>query len=171
MKRKTQKGPKQIQVPTASFPDPREHSLKIVQIVTRAPLGEMSGANSSERESLEKLSKAMIVIANQSWRMATTIHDSNSKEPKVELTPQEIKKLSKAIEMVQETMVSLGIEIIDKQGMAFNAGMPEQVVTEEQQEGIIGERILRTIRPTILWNKRMVQPGQIDIAVPKSNSK
>ena len=166
MKQKRQKGPKKIQVPIASFPDPREYSLKIVQMVSSSPLGGMTGANSSERESLEKLSKAMIVIANQSWRMASAIRDSDSKEPKVELTPQEIKKLSKAIEMVQETMVDLGIEIIDKQGMAFNAGMPEQVVTEEQQEALTGERILRTIRPTIMWNKRMVQPGQIDIAVP-----
>ena len=163
MKRKTSKKP---QLPPVCYPDTREFFAEIVQIVTSSPLGGMNGANSSERESLEKLSKAMIVIANQSWRMATAIRDSDSKEPKVELTPQEIKKLSKAIEMVQETMVDLGIEIIDKQGMAFNAGMPEQVVTEEQQEAITGERILRTIRPTIMWNKRMVQPGQIDIAVP-----
>ena len=166
MKQKRQKGPKKIQVPIASFPDPREYSLKIVQMVTREPLGGMSGANSSERESLEKLSKAMIVIANQSWRMTTAIQDPDSKEPKHVLSPQEIKKLSNALEVVQESIAGLGIKVSDRQGQSFNAGMPEQVVTEELQEGLTQERVIRTIRPTIMWNQTMVQRGEIDIAIP-----
>jgi hypothetical protein len=64
------------------------------------------------------------------------------------------------------TFDSLGIRIIDRIGESFDAGLPDQVVTEEPREGLTREQIIRTIRPTIMWNQTMVQRGEIDIAVP-----
>jgi hypothetical protein len=127
------------------------------------PIQETSGTNSPE---VVLLSKALVTVANQAWRIATAITDPETKETKNELSPQEIKKVGNALESMKETMGGLGIKIIDRLGQAFNAGLPEQVVTEETREGISKEQIVRTIRPTIMWHQTMVQRGEIDIAVP-----
>jgi hypothetical protein len=112
------------------------------------------------------LQKALVENANQVWRILTSVIDSESKEIKELISPQEIKKVANAIEKLIATFDSLGIRIIDRLGESFNAGLPDQVVTEEPREGLTREQIIRTIRPTIMWNQTMVQRGEIDIAVP-----
>ena len=112
------------------------------------------------------LSKALVAIANQAWRIGSSIIDPESKEAKSELSAQEIKKIVNALESIKEALGGIGLKIIDRLGEPFNAGLPEQVVTEESQEGISKERIIRTIRPTLMWNQTMAQRGEIDIAIP-----
>jgi len=124
---------------------------------------EASSANSSE---VAVLSKSLVAVANQAWRIASAIIDTDSNETKSELSAQEIKKVGNSLESIKETLGGLGIKIIDRLGEPFNAGLPEQVVTEEAQEGLSKEQIIRTIRPTIMWHQTMVQRGEIDVAVP-----
>jgi hypothetical protein len=112
------------------------------------------------------LQKAMVENANQVWRILTAVIDPESGEIKEQISPQEIKKVANAIEKLIATFDSLGIRIIDRIGESFDAGLPDQVVTEEPREGLTREQIIRTIRPTIMWNQTMVQRGEIDIAVP-----
>lgn len=127
--------------------------------------------SSSHAAEIQILTKALIAVANQSWRIAVCAIDPESGESKGELSAQEIKKIGNALESMKETIGSLGIKIIDRVGQAFNAGLPEEVVTEETREGISKEQIVSTIRPTIMWHQTMVQRGAIDIAVPISNKK
>ncbi len=124
---------------------------------------EVSGATSAE---VAVLQKSLIAIANQVWRIVSAIIDTESKEAKSELSAHEIKKVGNSLESIKETLGGLGIKIIDRMGEPFNAGLPEQVVTEETQEGLSREQIIRTIRPTIMWHQTMVQRGEIDVAVP-----
>lgn len=124
---------------------------------------EVSGATSAE---VTVLSKALISVANQAWRIAGAIIDPESKDTKSELSAQEIKKVGNALESIKETLAGLGLKIIDRMGEQFNPGLPEQVVTEEPQEGLTKEQIIRTIRPTIMWHQTMAQRGEIDVAVP-----
>jgi hypothetical protein len=111
-------------------------------------------------------SKALLQITGQLWRQGTILIDSESGEPKNELSPQDIRKLSHALETMRELIKNLGIRVIDRCNEDFHPGLPDTVVTEETHEGISKERIIRTIRPTIMWGQTMVQRGEIDIAVP-----
>lgn len=120
-----------------------------------------------ERTSVETiLTKALIANANQAWRIATTALDTETGEPKEELRTQDIRKIAKAVESLMEIFEGIGLRIIDRVGKPFDAGLPDQVVTEEPREGITKDQVIRTIRPTIVWNGTMVQRGEIDIAVP-----
>lgn len=112
------------------------------------------------------LSKALVTVANQTWRIAGAVIDPDSKDLKNELSGQDIKKVGNAIESIKDTLSGLGIKIIDRFGEPFNTGLPEQVVTEESRDGISKEQIIRTIRPTIMWHQTMAQRGEIDIVVP-----
>ncbi|QIF00982.1 hypothetical protein [Roseimicrobium sp. ORNL1] len=116
----------------------------------------------------EEMMKSWIHITNQIWRLGTVVLDSDSGEAKTEFSSQDIRKVANSLHTIQETIGSLGIRVIDRRNQEFDAGLPEQVVTEEAQEGITKERVIRTIRPTIMWHQTMVQRGEIDIAVPAS---
>lgn len=125
----------------------------------------------SEQGSTEVvLQRAIIANANQVWRAFSAVFEDEGATIREEMSAQEIRKVAKAIESMKETLTSLGIRIVDRLGEPFNAGLPEQVVTEEPREGLSREQIIRTIRPTIFWNQTMVQRGEIDIAVPSENT-
>ena len=154
--------PKIIDLKTNPYPDTAEISnlLKSDQAPNSLP------SESTGSAEMMKFSKAIISIANFHWRASVAVLDPDSKEPKSEVTVLDIKRICNALEGMRETLAALGIRAIDRLGDHFNAGLPEQVVSEEPQEGISKEQIIRTIRPTIMWHQTMVQRGEIDIAVP-----
>jgi hypothetical protein len=149
-------------VPPPSF---IQHTNDILKTLESEPSARQEGSGATSAE-VTVLSKALIAVANQLWRITGAIIDPDSKEPKSELSAQELKKVGNALESIKETLGGLGLKIIDRLGNPFDAGFPETVVTEESQEGISKEQIIRTIRPTLMWHQTMVQRGEIDIAVP-----
>jgi hypothetical protein len=154
--------PKIIDLKGNPYPDTAEISdlLKSDQAPTSLP------SESSRSAEMMEFSKALISIANFHWRASVAVLDQESKEPKPELKVLDIKRIGNALEGMRGILAALGIRVIDRLGDPFNAGLPEQVVSEEPQEGISKEQIIRTIRPTIMWQQTMVQRGEIDIAVP-----
>lgn len=159
------KPPEKIDLSIVSPPSVIQLSNDLLKTVESNSLGRKESSESTAAE-VSELSKALIAVANQAWRIVNATIDSDSKEIKGELSVQEIKKVGNAVESIKETLGGLGIKIVDRLGQSFNAGLPEQVVTEEHQEGISKEQIIRTIRPTIMWQQTMVQRGEIDIAIP-----
>lgn len=155
--------PDQFRLPQPSFPSPQEFAAAL------AATGPSPESRPIDRgPDLTALSKALITIANQTWRLSVATHEADSHQPKAELTPQDIRRVVSAMEAIKETIDSLGIKIVDRTGEPFNPGLPEQVITEEPLPGISHEKVLRTLRPTILWHQSIAQRGEIDIAVPKA---
>lgn len=163
---KPMKTPPELSLPQVSMPDSHQFAKDLLQAPTGAPgITNRDSAQVSDLD-LQACMKALITIANQSWRIGGALFDFETNEPKSALSPQEIKKLSKALETICEATQALGIRVIDRCNEDFHPGLPDQVVTEEPREGISKERVIRTIRPTIMWHQTMVQRGEIDIAVP-----
>lgn len=151
-------------IPQPSFDDLINNLLDVLSS------GHMSDPSSDSTSSSETiLKRALIENANQAWRLSTVVINSESKEIKEQLTPQEIKKMAATIVSLMETLTGLGIKIHDRVGEPFNAGLPEEIVTEEPRDDIKVELIIKTIKPTIMWNQTMVQRGAINIAFPKNN--
>ena len=161
------KTPPPIDLSIVPSPCPLQYSNDLLKTLSSESTNSQDApaGNSSE---VTMLSKALISVANQAWRIAGAIVDPDSKESKSELSAQEIKKVANALENIKETIGALGLKIIDRVGEPFNTGLPEQVVTEEPRDSISSDRIIRTIRPTLMWHQTMVQRGEIDIAVPVS---
>jgi hypothetical protein len=156
--------PEKIDISIIPLPSAVELANDLSGVFSSNQRSDRSADSASSTEII--LQKALVENANQVWRILTAVFDSESKEIKELISPQEIKKVANAIEKLIATFDSLGIRIIDRLGESFNAGLPDQVVTEEPREGLTREQIIRTIRPTIMWNQTMVQRGEIDIAVP-----
>jgi|GEM_PF-640072 len=159
--------PPNLQIGSPEFPDANELLNFLISQSTSSDRGDASAArNHQVQMDPDALFQALIAIANQAWRIASTAIQAESKEPQESLTSQEIKKITNSLEKILSTMEDLGLRVIDRVGETFNEGFPDQVVTEEVREGISREQIIRTIRPTIMWQQTMVQRGEIDIAIP-----
>jgi hypothetical protein len=156
--------PEKIDLPSITLPS----AVELISEVSKQIAFDQESKRGSEAASSAEmiLQRSLIANANQAWRIATTVFDPETKDVKEELRTQEIRKVAKAVESLMETFKELGIEIKDRLGEPFDYGLPDQVITEEQREGLTREQIIRTIRPTIFWNKTMVQKGEVDIAVP-----
>ena len=158
------KPPERIDLPAIPLPSATELVAAASTLLSfdQEPQGSPEASPSAE----PTLQKAVIMNANQIWRISSVVIDPETKEAREELRPQEIRKVAKAIEALMATFQGLGIQIKDRLGEPFNPGLPDQVVTEEPREGLTREQIIRTIHPTIFWNETMVQRGAVDIAVP-----
>jgi hypothetical protein len=127
--------------------------------------GLLSGESITPETNIDQ-TKALIQITGQMWRLGSLLFEPDTSDLKSELSLQDIKKMGHAVETMREVIELIGIRVIDRCNEDFHPGLPDTVVTEEPQEGISKERIIRTIRPTIMWGQTMVQRGEIDIAVP-----
>jgi hypothetical protein len=156
--------PKVLDIQKIAQPSSAELVSKIIHEL--AKVGASNEANQKMGDDTMVMSKALISISSQAWRLKTAVNDPESGEMKTELSAQEMRKVANASEAINQAIEELGIRVIDRCNQDFHPGLPDQVVTEEPRAGISKEQIIRTIRPTIMWHQTMVQRGEIDIAVP-----
>jgi hypothetical protein len=156
--------PKEIDLKIVSFPECKKlDSNETIDHSGR--LTNMDGGKLPDASTLNYI-KALTQLSSQSWRLNNLVIDPETDQVRSELSPQDIRKLANIAEAMVEITQSSGFRVIDRCGEDFHPGLPDVVVTEEPREGISKERIIRTIRPTILHGQTMVQRGEIDIAVP-----
>ncbi len=154
--------PPEIDLKKIALPDAGELASELLKQHPESA----AGANAEHIASTQRMmQKALISLTNECWRAAGLVMDPETGEAKEALTT-ELKRLGSALERMGETLTELGINVIDRTGEAFNPGLPDQVITEEPKVGLSTEQITRTIKPTIIWQKVMVQRGEIEIAVP-----
>ena len=157
--------PKKIDLTPIPHPSGHELAADLAKAASSMPAVTREGQAEISAE-FDKLTKALVKIAHESWRMEGAVLDPETGEPKSELSPQDARRLAKALEKINETLKSLGIKVYDRKGESWDAGLPDKVITDEPREGLSKEQIIRTLEPTIMWNETMVQRGKIDIASP-----
>ncbi len=148
-----------ITIDIQTVPFPLAESL---QAAPERPESASSGYEEAFSQTVYKLAQ----LADHHWRIGTLVLDDEADGAKEKLEGADLRKIARSLEAMAEIFESTGLTVFDRTGQDFNHGLPETVITEEAREGISRERVIRTIRPTILWNQQMVQRGEIDIAVP-----
>ncbi|MCP5560568.1 MAG: hypothetical protein H7A55_22735 [Verrucomicrobiaceae bacterium] len=157
--------PDDLQIPNTPFPTAAK---ELAAVAHPDEAGDTSVAQLKTK--FAEIQKALIEMTNHAWRIGQSVNDPETGEPKEELARQDIRRVAKAADALGESITNVGIRVLDRCGEDFDPGLPDQVITEEPREGISRDRIIRTIRPTIMWGLTMVQQGQIDIAVPAKQS-
>jgi hypothetical protein len=105
--------------------------------------------------------KAMASIATNAWKAKSKMVDAKSGE-----ALEEMKRVYRHIEAILESFQEMGLEIKDHTDDAFDYGLPLKVVTTQPTPGITKERVIETIKPTIYWQNRIIQMGEVVIATP-----
>ena len=105
--------------------------------------------------------KAFATIATNAWRAETKMVDPETGEAK-----EEMKRVYRHIEAIIEALKQVGVETIDPEGRVYDSGMALKVVSFEPTSGLSNEEIKETIKPSVAWQGRLIQIGEVIVGTP-----
>jgi hypothetical protein len=105
--------------------------------------------------------RVLVSIATNTWRARTKMTDPITGEIR-----EEMKRVGRHVEAIYRNFAELGIVIRDHTGEAYDEGQPMKVVASKPTAGLDKKRVSETLLPSIFWNDRLIQNGEIEIAVP-----
>lgn len=107
--------------------------------------------------------KTLISIATNVWRAKTKIlHPAGSE------VRDDMRRVDRHIEAIYRNLAEVGIAIRDHTGDVYDEGQPMRVVASKPTPGLDKKHVSETLLPSIFWNNRLVQNGEIEIATADS---
>ncbi len=130
-------------------------------------IGELrKGQKSAEAEVVpSSVVRVFTHIATNAWRAKIKMVDSDTGEPK-----EDMRRVYRHIEAVFESLKGIGIETIDPTGRAYDSGMALKVISFEQTPGVSKEEIKETIKPSVTWQGRLIQMGEVIVGTPQNET-
>lgn len=165
---KNKRGPKPLKkaklanpftIPNAQWPEQKEILETVSLVMTAKPAP--ARQNRADAQEIDAHAKALASIATNAWKARCKMVDDQSGEPR-----EEMKRVYRHIEGIFDTFRELGLEVKDHTGDVFDYGLPLKVVTTQPTAGITKERVTETIKPTVYWQNRIIQMGEVVIATP-----
>ena len=153
-----------FRIPAAQWPD----ESKVAEALANQMLAAMArqaGAGGKVRYAVPpNIVKGMADVATNIWKAKCRMLDGASGEVR-----EEMKRVYRHVESALETMAELGIELKDHTGNAFDYGLPLKVVTTQETPGITRETVIETLRPTVYWQKQIIQMGEVVVGTPPAS--
>ena len=115
---------------------------------------------------LPKLIALLADVATGIWRIKNKFSDVD-----IDGLPDEIKKAHRHHESICDMLKNAKVEIRDHTGEKFPQGNPAlKVIAFQPTPSVQYEVIAETIKPTIYYNGRLIQMGQVIVETPQSKN-
>jgi len=167
MKRKS--SPKPVTRPADPFAIPRaewpreEEFIGIINSVlareTTPPERQASEASEPPTDYL----KTLVSIATNTWRAKTKMVDASTGQIR-----EDLRRIDRHIEAIYRALAGAGISVRDHTGDPYDEGQPMKVVASKPVPGLARKYVSETLLPSIFWNNRLLQNGEIEIAIPSA---
>lgn len=108
--------------------------------------------------------EALCDIAIHAWRLQRRMKDRVTKQ-----VLEEQRAGHRNVEGILEALERVGVKLRDREGEAYDYGLPERVVGAEKRGGLEREMVAETIRPSLFFGDQIIRPGEIIIAVPEAD--
>jgi hypothetical protein len=162
--------PEELVLPSPDWPDAHELARELAKQLSSHGQTGLGDAKIVVEVISPSLAKPILSLATSAWRLRGKVIDPLSNEINEDISKDDLKKMARYLEAIYAALAEIGIAIKDRRGEAFDYGLPEKVVAAEPQEGLSREQIVETVRPTIYWNEKLVQQGEVIIATPIETS-
>ncbi|MBD0370241.1 MAG: hypothetical protein ICV60_05350 [Pyrinomonadaceae bacterium] len=115
----------------------------------------------------EELIKLLAEVGTGLWRLRRSMTLSATSE-----LSEELQRASRHLEAVINVLAEGGIQIRDHTGEAVPEGgiYALKTVAFEQTPGLSSEQVIETIKPTIYFQERMIQMGEVVVGTPVKTS-
>lgn len=127
---------------------------------------------SPEEKELTKLYKT---FATTVWRMRNVIIDTETNEPKEEISERSISKLAKYLESLDGALEDAHVQVKgDYTGQPYDEGDAVKVITFEDRQDLSRDEYIETLTPTIRWTDKDGKPRllqQAEVVVGKAAQK
>lgn len=111
------------------------------------------------------ITKGLVAIANTYFRAKKKMLDPTSGEPH-----ESMLRVYKDVDRIGRHLTEMGLHIKDHTGDVYDDGQPMKVITSNPRPDASRKYVLETLTPTIYWNDRIIQHGEIEIAVPATKT-
>jgi hypothetical protein len=64
----------------------------------------------------------------------------------------------------------MGVVIRDQLNEPYDPGLPVNVLTFQPMPGLTRDTIIEVVRPTIIWQERVLQIGEVVVGTPANSS-
>ena len=104
-------------------------------------------------------------IATHVWRAKRKLIDPESGQPH-----EETKRTYRHIESTLDALAQMGVVISDQLNEPYDPGLPVNVLTFQPMPGLSRDTIIDVVRPTIIWQERVLQVGEVVVGTPENSS-
>ena len=108
--------------------------------------------------------KGVLAIATSAWRAKAKMVDATTGE-----VHREMARVYKDIERIYRHLEEIGFTIKNHTGDPYDDGQPMKVITSQPRQDATRKYVLETLLPTVYWNDRIIQHGEIEIAIPATS--
>lgn len=120
----------------------------------------LTGSISSDStQTLDLLSDILINI----WRVQQKLKPHGEQE-----ISEELRRVYRPIQSIFDSLTQAGFDIVDRTSQRYDIGLNEIVLANEKVDGIQFPVIIETIKPSILYQGKLVHKGEIIVGVPKA---
>jgi len=149
--------------PEFKLPDEPWHDAEKLIAKVLKPANAEASVPPAQKELVCIPKKAICAIANSAWKAKSRMASQEGTGQAGEV----LRRVRGDIERIWSILVEdLRVEITDHTGEAFDYGLPLKVVTTQPKPGTTKERVIETIKPTILWQGERIQMGEVVITTP-----
>jgi hypothetical protein len=104
-------------------------------------------------------------IATNVWRAKSKLID-----PATSLPREETKRTYRHIESTLDALTQMGVVIREQLYEPYDPGLPVNVLTFQPMPGLSRDTIVEVVRPTIIWQDRVLQVGEVVVGTPETSS-
>jgi len=102
-------------------------------------------------------------IATNVWRAKGKLIDPATGQPR-----EETKRTYRHIESTLDALTQMGVVIREQLYEPYDPGLPVNVLTFQPMPGLSRDTIVEIVRPTIIWQDRVLQVGEVVVGTPES---
>ena len=144
------------------FPDPPlDQALADLEKIQSAPAPAPAPTADTPAPALDQIA----AIATHVWRAKSKLIDPESGQPR-----EETKRTYRHIESTLDALAQMGVVIRDQLNEPYDPGLPVNVLTFQPMPGLSRDTIVEVLRPTIIWQDRVLQVGEVIVGTPETPS-
>jgi molecular chaperone GrpE (heat shock protein) len=98
---------------------------------------------------------------NGIWRIRRILQTIDQNNPK----ERDVERLSRALDYLIDSLKENKIELVDLTGRRVVGALPFVIISIEEAE-VSEEQVIETVRPSIYYNDRLIQRGQVIVGRP-----
>jgi hypothetical protein len=142
---------------------PPELLAAIEQLAQALAARTAEGTAQPDSAAEKKQMRFLAEVGTGLWRLRQKMIQPGTNRPQ-----EEMRRAYRHLESVWDVLTEAGVEIQDHTDALFDPGMSLRVIAFQPTAGIERERVLETIKPTIYFQKRTIQMGEVIVATPET---
>jgi hypothetical protein len=102
-------------------------------------------------------------ISTHVWRAKSKLIDPATGQPR-----EDSRRIYRHIESTLDSLAQMGVVIRDQLNEPYDPGLPVNVLTFQPTPGLSRDTIIEVVRPTIIWQERVLQIGEVVVGTPSN---